>query len=49
MKAVLKLHAEKLFSIPIQEQLELAQADRAQRMVQAGGLHGRLVLVPSAQ
>jgi len=49
MKAVLELHAEKSFSIPIQEQLELAQADRAQRMVQAGGLHGRLVLVPSAQ
>jgi D-arabinose 1-dehydrogenase-like Zn-dependent alcohol dehydrogenase len=49
MKAVLELHAEKPFSIPIQEQLELAQADRAQRMVQAGGLHGRLVLVPSAQ
>lgn len=49
MKEVLALHAKKLFLIPIHEQLELAQADRAQRMVQAGGLRGRLVLVPTAQ
>ena len=48
MKEVLALHAEKPFSIPIHEQLELEQADRAQRMVQAGGLQGRLVLVPTA-
>jgi len=49
MKAVLELHARGPFSIPIHEQLELAQADRAQRMVQAGGLHGRIVLVPTAR
>jgi len=49
MKEVLALHAKKRFLIPIHEQLELAQADRAQRMVQAGGLRGRLVLVPTAQ
>ncbi|MDH3653503.1 MAG: zinc-binding dehydrogenase [Myxococcales bacterium] len=46
MRAVLELHAEKPFSIEIHEKLDLEQADRAQRMVQAGGLHGRIVLVP---
>ena len=49
MKEVLALHTKNPFFIPIHEQLDLTQADRAQRMVQAGGLHGRLVLVPSAR
>lgn len=46
MKEVLELHAKKPFSIEIHEELDLADADRAQRMVQAGGLRGRIVLVP---
>ena len=49
MKEVLALHTKNPFFIPIHEQLDLTQADRAQRTVQAGGLHGRLVLVPSAR
>lgn len=48
MKELLALHAEKPFFIAIHEELELARADHAQRMVQAGGLHGRIVLRPTA-
>ena len=46
MAAVLALHAEKPFHVPIHEQVPLAEADRAQRQVLAGGLRGRIVVVP---
>ena len=46
MKQLLALHAEKPFTMPIHASLPLSEADRAQRMVRAGGLRGRVVLVP---
>ena len=46
MKDVLDLHQKHPFLIQIHEQMDLAQADRAQRLVRAGGLRGRIVLVP---
>jgi len=47
MAAVLAMHAERPFDVPIHARLPLADADRAQRMVAAGGLRGRIVLLPS--
>jgi D-arabinose 1-dehydrogenase-like Zn-dependent alcohol dehydrogenase len=44
MRALLAMHAERPFALPIHARLPLAQADRAQRMVAAGGLTGRVVL-----
>ena len=46
MAAVLARHAERPFDVPIHARLPLADADRAQRLVAAGGLRGRVVLVP---
>ncbi len=45
MMAVLDLHAKRPFAIQIDRELDLAEADHAQRLVQAGGLRGRIVLV----
>ncbi len=46
MKALLAMHEKEPFSVQIQEQVDLQEADRAQRLVQAGGLQGRIVVVP---
>jgi D-arabinose 1-dehydrogenase-like Zn-dependent alcohol dehydrogenase len=46
MDDVLALHAKQPFTMPIHASLPLADADRAQRAVVAGGLRGRIVLVP---
>ncbi len=46
MAAVLAAHAERALTVPIHDRLPLADADRAQRLVAAGGLRGRIVLVP---
>ena len=46
MKDLLGLHQRHPLSIPIHQQMDLSQADRAQRLVRAGGLRGRIVLVP---
>ena len=46
MKELLALHQEKPFRVHLHEQVDLEEADRAQRAVQAGGLRGRIVLVP---
>jgi acryloyl-coenzyme A reductase len=46
MADVLALHAERPFHVPIVDSVPLADADRAQRRVLAGGLRGRIVLVP---
>jgi acryloyl-coenzyme A reductase len=47
MASVLALHAAKPFDIPIHARLPLTDADRAQRLVAAGGLRGRVVLFPT--
>jgi acryloyl-coenzyme A reductase len=47
MREVFRLHTDKPFSIPIHQRLDLSQADQAQRTVRAGGLQGRIVLIPS--
>jgi D-arabinose 1-dehydrogenase-like Zn-dependent alcohol dehydrogenase len=46
MATLLALHARTPFAMPIHARLPLAEADRAQRLVRAGGLTGRVVLVP---
>lgn len=46
MAAVLALHAERPFDVPIHARLPLSAADRAQRLVAGGGLRGRVVLFP---
>lgn len=46
MAAVLAAHAERPFSAAIDRTLPLAQADAAQRLVRAGGLAGRVLLIP---
>jgi acryloyl-coenzyme A reductase len=48
MAELLALHEQKPFTVPIDRVLPLSQADAAQRAVRAGGLKGRIVLVPSA-
>ena len=48
MVEVLASHAAAPFTLPIHARLPLAQAERAQRMVAAGGLRGRVVLLPGA-
>lgn len=48
MAAVLAEHARRPFRVPIHARMPLADADRAQRLVAAGGLRGRIVLVPTA-
>ena len=47
MEGVVASHAAKPFDVPLDRTLPLADADRAQRLVRAGGLHGRIVLMPS--
>jgi D-arabinose 1-dehydrogenase-like Zn-dependent alcohol dehydrogenase len=47
MTELLALHAAKPFTVAIDRVLPLSQADAAQRFVRAGGLKGRIVLVPS--
>jgi acryloyl-coenzyme A reductase len=47
MVELLALHAAKPFDVAIDRVLPLSQADAAQRLVRAGGLKGRIVLVPS--
>jgi zinc-binding alcohol dehydrogenase/oxidoreductase len=46
MNDVFELHAERRFRVHLHECLDLAEADRAQRAVRAGGLRGRIVLLP---
>lgn len=46
MAALLEHHARSPLDVPIHARLPLADADRAQRLVAAGGLNGRVVLVP---
>jgi D-arabinose 1-dehydrogenase-like Zn-dependent alcohol dehydrogenase len=48
MAELLALHEQKPFKVPIDRVLPLSQADAAQRAVRAGGMKGRIVLVPSA-
>ena len=47
MAALLALHRASPLRIPIANTLPLAHADEAQRLVRAGSLEGRIVLVPS--
>lgn len=44
MAELLALHRERPFEVPIDRMLPLAEAERAQRLVRAGGLEGRVVL-----
>jgi D-arabinose 1-dehydrogenase-like Zn-dependent alcohol dehydrogenase len=46
MAEVFALHEARPFRVTIAEKLPLSRADEAQRRVRAGGLEGRLVLVP---
>jgi hypothetical protein len=46
MAQVLAMHAAEPLRVPIHARLPVTEADRAQRMVAAGGLAGRIVLVP---
>lgn len=46
MAALLAHHAHSPLDVPIHARLPLAEADRAQRLVAAGGLSGRVVLIP---
>jgi len=47
MAELLALHEQKPFEATIDRVLPLSAADAAQRSVRAGGLKGRIVLVPS--
>jgi len=49
MGALLALHAEAPLSFTPHEVMALSRADEAQRLVRAGGLRGRIVLVPEAK
>jgi acryloyl-coenzyme A reductase len=46
MEALFALWRDAPFHVPVEAELPLCDADRAQRMVRAGGRQGRLVLVP---
>jgi D-arabinose 1-dehydrogenase-like Zn-dependent alcohol dehydrogenase len=46
MKDVFEMHAERPFRVHVHQAVDLAEADRAQRAVKAGGLRGRIVLYP---
>lgn len=46
MTGLIELHRRRPWPIPIHAEMPLDEADRAQRMVKAGGLHGRIVVVP---
>lgn len=49
MAAIFAEHERDRFIIPILEELPLEQADPAQRRMLAGGLEGRLVLIPEVR
>jgi D-arabinose 1-dehydrogenase-like Zn-dependent alcohol dehydrogenase len=49
MKDLLASHAAKPFCVAIDRVLPLSRADEAQRAVRAGGLEGRVVVVPSRE
>lgn len=46
MAALLEHHAQSPLGVPIHARMALTEADQAQRLVAAGGLTGRVVLVP---
>jgi hypothetical protein len=46
MAALLAHHVRSPLDVPIHARLPLGNADHAQRLVAAGGLKGRVVLVP---
>ena len=46
MAEVLAEHARRPLTVPIHARMALAEADHAQRLVAAGGLRGRIVLLP---
>jgi len=46
MEALLAEHARRPFEVAIDRTLPLSRADAAQRLVKAGGLEGRVVVVP---
>jgi acryloyl-coenzyme A reductase len=46
MAAVLAMHAERPFAIAVARVFPLRRADEAQRLLRAGGVDGRFVLVP---
>lgn len=46
MAALFAHHSRNPLDVPIHARLPLTEADRAQRLVAAGGLQGRIVLVP---
>jgi hypothetical protein len=48
MQDVLSMHAARPFTIAIARTFPLARADDAQRMLRAGGVDGRFVLVPES-
>lgn len=48
MVALLAEHERERFVVPIVDELPLGKADEAQRRVRAGGLAGRIVLLPGA-
>jgi D-arabinose 1-dehydrogenase-like Zn-dependent alcohol dehydrogenase len=48
MAEVFALQRERPFRVAVHRTLPLARADEAQRLVRAGGLEGRVVLVPDA-
>lgn len=48
MAAVAAMHAERPFTGLVDRALPLSRAEDAQRLVRAGGLHGRVVLVPAS-
>ncbi len=47
MAAVARMHRERPFTGLVDRVLPLSGAEEAQRLVRSGGLHGRIVLVPS--
>jgi D-arabinose 1-dehydrogenase-like Zn-dependent alcohol dehydrogenase len=47
MAALFTLHAKAPFQVTIDRELPLSKAEEAQRLVRAGGLRGRIVLVPT--
>ena len=49
MAELFALHAERPFQVAIDRTLPLARAEEAQRLVRAGGLRGRIVLVPEEE
>jgi D-arabinose 1-dehydrogenase-like Zn-dependent alcohol dehydrogenase len=46
MAELFALHLERPFHVVVDRTLPLARAEEAQQLVRAGGLRGRIVLVP---